>query len=114
MVRAGEFRIERQVTCPILTAVKTDRRVRAAARYVLIDRLADARLELDQIARQIYYHIALFPVHGIQLDAEFRSGVIGLATTVSSHASHISVQSLSQRNGNVQRSESTPKRGVAA
>jgi hypothetical protein len=39
----------------------------------------------------------LLSVHGIQFDAEFRSGVIGLAATVSSHASHMSVQSLSQR-----------------
>jgi hypothetical protein len=65
MVRAGEFRIERQVARAVRAAVKTHRRVCATARNVLVNRLANARLELDQITRQIDHDVALFPVHGI-------------------------------------------------
>src|SRR4029077_20627749 len=84
------FRIEREVPRAIRAAVKTDRRVRATTRNIFVDCLANSRLELNEITRQIDHDIALFPVHGIQLDSKFRSGVIGLATTVSSHASHTS------------------------
>jgi hypothetical protein len=76
--------------------MKTDGGVGATPRNIFVDGLANARLELDKVPRQIDHDIALFPVHGIQLDSKFCSGVIGLATTVSSHASHISVQSLSR------------------
>src|SRR5206468_6175721 len=112
VIRAGEFRIERELPRAVRAAVKTDRCVRATARNIFVDRLANARLELNEIARQIDDDVALFPVHGIYLDSKFCSGVIGLATTVSSHASHRSVQSLSQRNGNVQRATLTPKQGA--
>jgi hypothetical protein len=97
MIRAGEFRVERELPRAVRAAMKTNRCARATARNIFVDCLANARLEFNEIARQINHDVALFPVHGIQLDSKFCSGVIGLATTVSSHASHISVQSLSQR-----------------
>jgi hypothetical protein len=45
--------------------MQTDSRVRATARNILVDCLANARLEFNEITRQINDDIALFPVHGI-------------------------------------------------
>ena len=75
-----------------------------AARNIFVDRLPNTRFELGQIARQIDDDVALLPVYRVELDAEPRPGVIGLGATVSSHASHISMQSLSQRSTSDQRS----------
>ena len=61
-----------------------------AARNIFINRLANARLELGQIAWQIDHNVALLPVHGIEFDAKFCPAVIGLAATVAGHASHTS------------------------
>ena len=60
------------------------------ARNIFIDRLANARLELRQIAWQIDHNVALLPVHGIEFDAKFCPAVIGLAATIAGHASHTS------------------------
>src|SRR5690348_3169762 len=94
MIRAGELSIKRQVTRAVRPTTQTDSRAGAAARNISIDRLANARLQLDQVSRQVDDYVALFPVYGIELDSKFRSRVIGLAATVSSHASHISAEQL--------------------
>ena len=72
--------------------MKRDGGIGPAARNIFIDRLANARFKLCQIARQIDYNVALLSVHRIEFDTKFRSGVIGLAATVPSHASHISMR----------------------
>src|SRR5205814_654519 len=60
----------------------------ALARNIFIDRLANARLELGQIARQIDYDIALLSIHRIEFDAKLCSVVMDLGAAVTSHASH--------------------------
>jgi hypothetical protein len=62
-----------------------------AARDIFIDRLANARFELGQIPWQIDHNVALLPIHGIKLDAEFCPAVIGLTAAVARHASHKSL-----------------------
>ena len=66
----------------------------SAARNIFIDRLANARFKLCQIARQIDYNVALLSVHRVEFDTKFSSGVIALGATVSSHAPHISMQNV--------------------
>src|SRR5437899_12654703 len=90
MIRTREIRVERQIARAVRAAVKTDRRARAPARNIFIDRLANTGLELNHVSWQIDHYVALLPVYGIQLDSKFCSSVIGLPATVSSHASHIS------------------------
>src|SRR5436309_9637552 len=104
MVRTREFGIERQIAGAVFAAVKRDDGIGSAARNIFVDSLPNARFELGQIARQIDNDVALFPINRVELNAKTRSGVIGLGATVSSHASHISMQSLSQRNSSDQRS----------
>ena len=65
VIRAGEFRVEREVPRAVRAAVKTDRCIRATARNIFVDCLSNARFELNEIARQINHDVALFPVHGI-------------------------------------------------
>jgi hypothetical protein len=82
--------------------MKGDGGVGPAARNIFVDCLSNARLEFRQIARQIDHDVALLSVHRVKLNTKPRSVMIGLGATVSSHAPHISMKTLSQRN--VQRS----------
>ena len=59
-----------------------------SARNVFVNGLTDMRLERGQVARQIDDDVALLPVHRVELDAELRAVVIGLAAAVSGHRSH--------------------------
>src|SRR5262249_11865788 len=92
MVRASELGIECQIARAVCAGVKRNGGIGAAARNIFIDRLANPRFKLCQIARQIDYHVALLSVHRIEFDTKFRSGVIALGATVPSHASHSSMQ----------------------
>jgi hypothetical protein len=65
MIRTGEFSIERQVPRAVRAAVKTHRRICATAGNIFVDCLANARFQLNQIARQIDHDVALLPVHGV-------------------------------------------------
>ena len=98
MVRACEFCIKGQIARAVFAAVKGNDGIGPATRNIFVDRLPNTRFELGQVARQIDDDVALLPVHGVELDAKPRPGVIGLGATVSSHASHISTKSLSQKN----------------
>src|SRR5205085_5437262 len=60
----------------------------SAAGNILVDGLANLRLERSQIARQIDDDVALFPIYGIELNAEFSAVVIRLAAAVAGHRSH--------------------------
>ena len=88
VIGAGQLGIERQLASAVEAVVITDENVGSAARNIFVDRLANARLELGQIARQIDDDVALLPVHGIEFDAELCPAVIGLAAAVTGHASH--------------------------
>ena len=65
VVGAGQPGIESEFARTVLTVVKSNDDICPPARDIFINRLADARLELNQIARQIDHDVALFPVHGI-------------------------------------------------
>src|SRR5205823_7575753 len=88
VVGAGELRIKRKVARAVWAVVKSNDDVRSSARNIFIDRLANARLELGQIARQIDYDVALLSIHRIEFDAKFCSVVMDLGAAVTSHASH--------------------------
>ena len=88
MIGAGEFRIKREMACAVWAVVKRNDHIRSASRNILVDRLADARLELGQVARQIDHDVALLPIDGIQFDTELGTAVIGLGSAISGHASH--------------------------
>ena len=90
MVGAGELGIEREVARTVWAVVKSDGGISPAARNIFIDRLANAWLELGQIAWQIDHDIALLPVHRIELDTKFCPAVIDVGTAVTGHAPHIS------------------------
>ena len=92
MIRAGELGIERQIARAVCAAVKRDGGIGSAARNIFIDRLANARFKLCQIARQIDHNVALLSVHRVEFDNKFGSGVIALRATISSHAPHISMR----------------------
>src|SRR2546430_80247 len=72
----------------VWAVMKSNDDVRSSARNIFIDRLANARLELGQIARQIDYDVALLSIHRIEFDAKLCSVVMDLGAAVTSHASH--------------------------
>ena len=88
MIGTGELRIKRKVPRAVWTAVKSYDHIRSASRNILIDRLANPRLELGQVAWQIDHDVALLPIDGIQFDTELGTAVIGLGPAISGHASH--------------------------
>ena len=51
MVRAGQFGIECQVARPVWAVVEGHDDICSTTRNIFVDRLADARLKLGQIAR---------------------------------------------------------------
>ena len=68
------------------------RGIGSAARDIFIDRLANARFQLSEVARQINHDVALLSVHRIELNAKFSSGMVHSTAAISSHASHTSMQ----------------------
>jgi hypothetical protein len=70
--------------------VKGNDDICSTTRNIFVDRLADARLKLGQIARQVDHNVALLSIHRIKFDAEFCPTLIDLAVAVASHAPHMS------------------------
>ena len=88
MIRSRQLGIEREIARAVCAAVETDDNIHPAARNIFIDGLTNTRLKLGQVARQIDHNVALLPVHGIELDAEFCTVENGLAAAITGHASH--------------------------
>jgi len=88
VIGAGQFGIEGEVARTVWAVVKSHDDIGSAARNIFVDRLANAWLELGEIAWQIDHDVALFPVHGIEFDAKLCPAVIGLGAAVTGHASH--------------------------
>ena len=63
MIRARQLGIERQVSRAVGATVESNCGVGPAARDIFIDRLANTRFELGQVARQIDHDIALLSIH---------------------------------------------------
>src|SRR5206468_11881857 len=84
--------VERQIARAIRATVKSNGGICPATRDIFIDRLANARFQLSEVARQIDHDIALLSVHRVQLHAKFSSGMDHLGAAVPCHASHSSMQ----------------------
>ena len=88
MIGARQGGVERELAVAVCARSGRRRDVRAAARKFLVDRLADARLQLGEIARQVDDDVALLSVHGIQLDTEFHSVVVDFTAAITGHRTH--------------------------
>ena len=118
VIGAGQGGIEREVARSVRAFVQCDHDIGAAARNFLVDRLPDARFQLSEVARQIHDDVALFAIHRVQFDAEFRAVVIDFAAAVASHASHCVLSTLgAQKNARkafMRRRGDDSRRGDAA
>jgi hypothetical protein len=73
MIGAGQAGIERELVRAVGPFMQSDDNVHAAARDFFVNGLANSGLERGEIARKVDNDVALLPVHGVQLDAEFRA-----------------------------------------
>src|SRR5206468_7589928 len=82
--------VERQIARAIRATVKSNGGICPATRDIFIDRLANARFQLSEVARQIDHDIALLSVHRVQLHAKFSSGIDRKSTRLNSSHDQIS------------------------